>query len=218
VAELDGGGVAALFAADADAQTGAGLAAPVDGQLHQGADALLVEHLEWVVLQDVVVGVERQELVLGVLAGEREGRLGQVVGAEREELGDLSQLAGAHAGAHDFDHGAEVEAQFDIVFLFDRLADLVYLQLDQPQFLGGADLRHHDLGVDFQLFLFSQRGGFQHRADLHRVDLREGQAQAQAGGCLIVISIRKHYPTCGVAFKRAYHSVMITFVTGSNRR
>jgi hypothetical protein len=64
-----------------------GLAPIAHRELHQLADALLVQHLEGVVLEDAGLVVERQELVLGILAGEGEGRLGQVVGAEGEELG-----------------------------------------------------------------------------------------------------------------------------------
>jgi hypothetical protein len=48
VAELDGGGVAAVLAADAYFEVWAGLAALFYGYLHETAHALPVEHLEWV--------------------------------------------------------------------------------------------------------------------------------------------------------------------------
>jgi hypothetical protein len=79
--------MAAMLAADADLEVRLGLASFGNGQLHQFADALLVQHLEGVVLQDAGLDIGRQELVLGVLAAEGEGGLGQVVGAEGEELG-----------------------------------------------------------------------------------------------------------------------------------
>ena len=49
VAEDHAGGVAAVFAADADLQAGAGLAALLDAHLHEGTDAVLVDRREGVV-------------------------------------------------------------------------------------------------------------------------------------------------------------------------
>ena len=92
VAEADRSGVPALLAADADLEVRPHRAAVPDRHVDQLADALDVEHLERVVLQDARLVVHRQELVLGVLAGERERRLGEVVGAEGEELGTRGQL------------------------------------------------------------------------------------------------------------------------------
>ncbi len=116
-----------MLAADAHLEVGPRLAAPRHRGRDELAEALDVEHLERVVLQDAALVVERQELVLRILAGERERRLGQVVGAEREELGDLGQLPGAHAGAHDLDHGAELKCHRDPVFLFDLAPDVVHI-------------------------------------------------------------------------------------------
>lgn len=70
VAEADRGGMAAVFAADADFEFGARLAAQIHGEFHEFADALDVEDFERVVLQDAGGDVMRQELVLGVFAAE----------------------------------------------------------------------------------------------------------------------------------------------------
>ena len=83
-----------MLAADADLDVrllGPGL---LDGDIHQLANAELVERFERVRNQDVVLDIERQELVLGVFTREREAGLGQVVGTEREELGDIGQIVG----------------------------------------------------------------------------------------------------------------------------
>ena len=61
VAELDGGGVAAVFAADAHLHAGAGGAAEFFGHLHELADAVLVDAGEDVGLDDFEVAVVRQE-------------------------------------------------------------------------------------------------------------------------------------------------------------
>ena len=46
---------------------------------------------------------------LDVVAAEAPGGLGQVVGAEREEVGDLGDLAGGQRGPRQLDHGADRE-------------------------------------------------------------------------------------------------------------
>jgi len=84
VAELDARGVAAVLAADAQAQVGAGLAAVVCSHLDQLADADLIQVLERIALVDLVLVVSTQELG-SVITAEAEGHLGQVVGAEAEE-------------------------------------------------------------------------------------------------------------------------------------
>jgi hypothetical protein len=50
----------------------------------------------------------------------------------------------------------------------------------QLEFLRRAHLRHHDLRADLDAGADAGRGRFQHRADLHRVDLRVGETQAHA--------------------------------------
>ena len=82
--------MAAMLAADAQLQVRPGLAAVLDRHFHQLPHALDVQHLERVVLQDAGLVVGRQEFVFRVLAAERERGLGQVVGAEGEELGVLA--------------------------------------------------------------------------------------------------------------------------------
>lgn len=102
VAEADGAGVAAVFAADADFQFRVGRATFAYRHLHQLSHALDVEYFERVIFEDAGLGVGGQELVLGIFAAEREGGLGEVIGAEGEELGGLGHASGAHAGTHHF--------------------------------------------------------------------------------------------------------------------
>ena len=86
VAEFHRGRVAAVFAADAELESGLGLAAQLHRHFNQPADALLVNARERVVLEDLLRIVVLQELA-GVVAGEAESHLGQVVRAEGEEVG-----------------------------------------------------------------------------------------------------------------------------------
>ena len=96
VAELHGGGIAAVLAADTQVDVGAGLLAQLGGHGHQLAYAVLIQVGEGIGLIDLLVVVVAQELA-GVVAGEAEGHLGQVVGAEGEELGLLGDLVAVRA-------------------------------------------------------------------------------------------------------------------------
>ena len=91
--ELHAGGVAAVLAADAQVHVGTGGLAQLHGHLHQLAHALLVHVGEGIGLVDLLVVVVAEELA-GVVAAEAEGHLGQVVGAEGEELGLGGDLVG----------------------------------------------------------------------------------------------------------------------------
>ena len=106
VAEFDGGGVAAVFAADADFEVCLDGAPFFDGDLDEGADAFAVEFDEGVLGEDVVLEVGGEEAA-GVVTGEAEGGLGEVVGAEGEEVGVVGDVGGGEAGAGEFDHGAD---------------------------------------------------------------------------------------------------------------
>ena len=96
MAELDGGRIAAVLAADTQLQVGAGLAAQGSGHLDQLANAVLIQAGEGIALIDLAGVVGIQELT-GVVTGEAEGHLGQVVGAEAEELGLRGDLVGGES-------------------------------------------------------------------------------------------------------------------------
>ena len=100
VAELDARRVAAVLAADAEAQLRTGLAAQLRSHLHQFAYAVLVQVRERVALVDLVVVVIAEELAR-VVAAEAESHLRQVIGAEGEEFGFLGDLVGRQGGARE---------------------------------------------------------------------------------------------------------------------
>ena len=77
-----------MLAADADLQLGVGAAAALQRDLDQLAHALLVDGGEGVGGEDALGEVRRQEARLGVVAGEAEGGLGEVVAADAEESGE----------------------------------------------------------------------------------------------------------------------------------
>jgi len=170
----------AVFTADAYLEIRLYFAPPVDSELHQLADAVGIEHLEGVVLQDADLIVHRQEFVLRILTGEGEGRLGQVVGAEAEEIHLVGERAGAHAGTYHLDHGTKTEAWLDT----ERFSHLGTNGIDalayRGQLMAGADLWHHNLRMHVNTLLLTRAGSLQHCANLHGIDFRKGDAETDA--------------------------------------
>src|ERR1022692_4268326 len=63
VAELDGLWIAAVLAADSHFEGGSGVASLGRGHLHQQTDSRLIERGEWVLFEDAMLHVGRQEVV-----------------------------------------------------------------------------------------------------------------------------------------------------------
>src|SRR5581483_12486897 len=84
LAERDRGGVAAMLAADAELDPGARMAPAFRRPPDQFADPFTVDRDERVDLDDALADVVAEEGGR-VVARQTEGRLGQIVGAEREE-------------------------------------------------------------------------------------------------------------------------------------
>ena len=181
MAELHGGGVAALLAADAQLDVRAGLAAQLAGHLHQTAHAHLIQLGEGIGLVDLPVVVAGQELA-GVVAAEAEGHLGQVVGAEGEELGLLGDVVGGEGGTGDLDHGAHVVGHVAAGGLDEGLGGLVDNALDEGQLTGLANQGDHDLRGDLPggAAAADSQSGLDDGGGLHPGDLREGHVQTAA--------------------------------------
>src|SRR5262245_66050624 len=92
-----------MLAADAELQLVARFTAAAGGDVDQFAHALDIEGGERVVLEDAALAILLEERG-GVVAAETKGSLGEIVGAEAEELGRLGDLGGAQRGARQFDH------------------------------------------------------------------------------------------------------------------
>src|SRR6266516_4768758 len=87
VEEVDGVGVAAVLAADAQLEPGAVQPAALSGDPDELTDPLAVDRLERRDAEDALLQVRREERCFDVVAREAPRRLGEVVRAEREELG-----------------------------------------------------------------------------------------------------------------------------------
>ena len=181
MAELDGGRVAAMLAADAQLDVGAGLAAAFGSHLDQLANAVLIQSGEGIVLIDLVLIVGIQELA-GVVTAEAEGHLGQVVGAEAEELGFLGDLVGQQSGSRDLDHGAHMILHVAAGGGDQLVGGGGHDVLHELQFLNLAYQRDHDLRNDivFRMLLVHSQGRVDHSGGLHFGDLRIGYGQTAA--------------------------------------
>ena len=136
-----------MFAADADFQLGLDAATFADAHFNELAYANLVEDFEGIGLDDAVFLVEFEELG-SIVTREAEGHLGEVVGAEGEEVGYGGNLVGGERCTRYFDHGAYEVGQA-LTLLFEDLGgggvDDVCLVLD---FFERSYQRYHNLGVE----------------------------------------------------------------------
>src|SRR5581483_7263770 len=173
VAERDRARLAAVLAADTELELAPRRAAALDGDPHQAADAVLVEDLERVPLEDAVVQVAREELALGVVARDAERGLREVVGAEREEVRVPGDLARLHARARQLDHRPDQPRRLGRLLRPHALGQLA----QPPQLLGEADKRMHDLDDRARA---DRARRTRDRTHLHLVDLRVDVAEATA--------------------------------------
>ena len=177
VAELHARGIAAVLAADAQTQIGAGLTAIVGSHLDQLADADLIQMLERIALVDLVLVVCAQELG-SVITAEAEGHLGQVVGAEAEELSLLGDLAGSQGCTGDLDHGTDLVLHVNASSSDQLISDLDHNVLDELQLLDLANQRDHDVRGDHATSLSGDvQGSLDHSAGLHGSDFGIGNSQ-----------------------------------------
>jgi hypothetical protein len=95
-----------MLAADAELDAPGASCGRARRRSDQLADAVDVERDERIVLEDAGAPVGAEEAA-GVVAADAEGGLRQVVGAEREELGALGDLARPERGARQLDHRAD---------------------------------------------------------------------------------------------------------------
>ena len=148
-----------------------------DADLDQLADAVLVERLERVVLDDALLEIAGEELPLGVVSREAERRLREVVRAEGEEVGVPGDLAGPQRGAGQLDHRPAQVLEPGRLRGHHPLGELA-----QPvQLLGVRDQRVHDLDPRRRARANGDRlRRTRDRPHLHLVDLGPLQAEAAA--------------------------------------
>ena len=123
-----------MLAADAELEVAPRAPAALGGDPHQLADAVAVDADEGIVLDDALLQIGAEEAA-GIVARQAEAGLGQIVGAEAEELGGLGDLAGPQRGARQLDHGADHVVERDAALARHRGGDAVDHRLEQVEFL-----------------------------------------------------------------------------------
>ena len=163
---LHGVGIAAVLAAHAANEVGVALVAQLDAHLHELRHAR-IDGGEGVVGQQALGQVLRDELGLHVVAAEAERRLGEVIRAEAEEVGNRADLVGRDGRARQLDHRAHGDVQLDALLGGD-LGDGVLGDLAQLLELGHhGHERDHDLGLRVQALLLQLGAGGGDGAHLH---------------------------------------------------
>ena len=179
--------IATVLAADEDFE----LRVDGAGVSDEGADHLLdggVDGDERITLEEFLVDVERQEAV-GVVAGNGECRLGEVVGTEGSEVidgvnviviaGDFgaqggNDFAAGDCGCRGFDHRAEGVRHCEALFFLDLGGNLDG-DFENGLDFGGDD-HEQDFNFGFRMFAFLNEfgGGIQNGLDLHLGDFGVG--------------------------------------------
>ena len=178
VAERDARRVSAVFAADSDLDSGAGLAALFGGYRHESAYAVAVKLREGVLLEDAHFDVLSEELAFRVVARVAEGGLREVVGSAAEELRVLGELVGDHRGARELYHGSDHVFELYAVLGELLLRDFVYEVAHGLHLELGSDERDHDVGDDLDALLRELARRVEDGAYLHLVDFRIDHAEA----------------------------------------
>ncbi len=142
---MDGLRVAAVLSAHAGLQARAGGTALLDTDPDQPPHTLTVERLERRGGEHALVEVGGEERGFHVVAGEAPGGLGEIVGAEGEELRLLGDRARRERGPGQLDHRADGAVDGDAGLLGHLGQHPGHVLAGEPEFLGGADERHHDL-------------------------------------------------------------------------
>ena len=160
-----------MLAANAELEVRPRGPAAFGGEAHQLAHAFDVQRLERVVRQDAAVAIGAQEGA-GVIAGNAEGGLRQVVGAEGEELRGGGDLGSPERGARQLDHRAGAVGERPARLFRHHRRRPVDHRPDAFELGAGRDQRHHDLGLGPGF-----GGGLEDRAGLHLVDFGPGDAK-----------------------------------------
>ena len=180
VQAADGVDIATVFAADEDFE----LRIDGAGVFDERADHLLdggMDGDERMTLEEFLVDIERQEAV-GVVAGNGECRLGEVVGTEGSEAidgvnviviaGDFgaesgNDFAAGDGGCRGFDHRAECVRHCEALFFLDLGGNLDGDFENGLDFGGDNHERDFDFGFRMFTFLNEFGGGIQDGLNLH---------------------------------------------------
>ena len=198
--------IAAVLATDADFQIRLRRAPACDAVLDQLSHAFLIQGLERIHRINALLHVVRQKRT-GIIPAEPQAHLGQVVGAEREELGNLGHFVRRNRRPRDLDHRPDQVLDGSSHFLKDFLRDSADALFKELQFLHMTDQRDHDFWINRLAALGDFNRGLDDRAGLHIVDFRIGDTQTAA-------TVAKH----GIKLVQLFHAPLHLLGTHAHLR
>ena len=169
-----------MFAADAAVQHRVLPAPFLYCHPHQLAHACLIQFAERVKLINFLVVIAFQEFT-GIVPGETEGHLGQVVGTKAEEISFLRYIIRSQRGSRYLNHGTDLVIQEIALFLHNLFRGFHNNILHEQQFLALTSQRNHNFGNDIVIHFFLDRNSrFDNGAGLHTGNFRINDAEAAA--------------------------------------
>ena len=166
MAEFDSRRIAALLAADTEFDVGSGGLTAFDSNLHKLAYTYLVESCEGVGFENLLHIVFVKELT-GVVSGETESHLSEVIGTEGEEFSFFSDFVSSQSRSGDFYHSTDMVFHRGIVSLENLFGSLYDYALNVLQFLYVAYERYHDFGNNVETFLSYSQSSLDDSLRLH---------------------------------------------------
>ena len=143
------------------------------------AHSFLIERVERILLDDSQFEIRGQNLV-DVVPREAPGGLGEIVGAEGEELRFLRDLIGHQCGPGQFDHGADHVFHGPLFLREHFFRNAVHdLGLVRHLFERGGQ-RDHDFREHLDALFRHDDSRFENGARLHLGNLRIGDAETAA--------------------------------------
>ena len=110
-----------MLTADASLQVRVGLVALGNPHADQCTNAVVVDDLEGISLQETLLEVGAHDATFNIVSAEPEGHLGEVVGAEGEKLRLFGNLVRHQGGTRSFDHGTNEHIKLGALDLFRSL-------------------------------------------------------------------------------------------------
>ena len=111
-----------MFAANAQFNVGACLAAEVAGDFHQAPHTFLIDRCKRICINDVELGISRKKTA-GIVSAHSHCGLREIVRAKTEELGVARDLIRHERGAWDFNHCSDQVFEFCSCFFRDVVRD-----------------------------------------------------------------------------------------------
>ena len=181
MAELNGGRISAVFAADSELDVRTRGSSQIRRNFYELADTCLIQLCERIVLVNFLF-VIRSEEGARVIAAEAERHLRQVVRTEAEEFRFLRNLIGSQRGPRDFDHRTDLIMEIDLLigndFIRRRRHDAFYVS----ELFDLSDEWDHDFryNVPLGMALLYVDSGFNDGRRLHFCNFRIRNGKAAA--------------------------------------